>query len=125
MNSAREDFSITRFIKIMKDCRQQLVVDVINGNTATAVSDRSLHAFFLVLSEGSGQFSMNMRSQVLDFDTSTPSLGMNTIVNENLTPYIDTKQPDQSGNDTSEWKTFRFNISRSCVSPFSKKKFAT
>ena len=32
MNSAREDFSITRFIKIMKDCRQQLVVDVINGN---------------------------------------------------------------------------------------------
>ena len=32
MNSAREDFVINRFINIMKDCRQQLVVDVINGN---------------------------------------------------------------------------------------------
>ena len=32
MNSKREDFVINRFIEIMKDCRQQLVADVINGN---------------------------------------------------------------------------------------------
>ncbi|MBR1397378.1 MAG: hypothetical protein IJ563_07585 [Selenomonadaceae bacterium] len=32
MNSARENFVINRFIDIMKNCRQQLVADIINGN---------------------------------------------------------------------------------------------
>ena len=32
MNSEREDFVLNRFIDIMKDCRRQLIDDVINGN---------------------------------------------------------------------------------------------
>lgn len=87
-------------------------LDVLSGNSANTVQDRNLQTFFLVLSEGAGQFDMSMRSQALAFDVSTPNLGVNTIVNENLTPYIDTKTADQSNNDTSEWKTFHYNIAR-------------
>ncbi|MBR0249242.1 MAG: hypothetical protein IJQ70_09740 [Synergistaceae bacterium] len=61
-------------------------LDVISGNSANTVQDRNLQTFFLVLSEGAGQFDMSMRSQALAFDVSTPNLGLNTIVNENLTP---------------------------------------
>ena len=32
MNSEREDFVVNRFVSVMKDCRQQLVADVISGN---------------------------------------------------------------------------------------------
>ena len=87
-------------------------LDVLSGNSANTVSDRNLQTFFLVLSEGSGNFDMSMKSQALAFDASTPNLGMNTIVNENMTPYIDTKQADQSGSNSSDWKTFHFSIAR-------------
>ncbi|MBR4195203.1 MAG: hypothetical protein IKQ95_00650, partial [Synergistaceae bacterium] len=87
-------------------------LDVISGNSNTTVNDRNLQTFFLVLSNGAGQFDMSMKSQAIAFDVSTPNLGVNTIVNENMTPYIDTKTADQSGNDTAEWKTFHFNIAR-------------
>lgn len=87
-------------------------LDVLSGNSANPVSDRNLQTFFLVLSEGSGNFSMSMRSQALAFDVSTPNLGVNTIVNENMTPYIDTKQADQSDQTSSDWKNFRFSIAR-------------
>ena len=88
------------------------VLNVLSGNSVNTVSDRNLQTFFLVLSEGQGEFDMGMRSQAIDFDVSTPNLGVNTIVNENMTPYIDTKQPDQSNNDTSEWKNYHFQIAR-------------
>lgn len=88
------------------------ILDVLSGSSANTVQDRNLQTFFLVLSEGQGQFEMNMRSQALAFDVSTPNLGVNTIVNENMTPYVDTKTADQSNNDTSEWKNFHFNIAR-------------
>ena len=88
------------------------VLDVVSGNSANTVQDRNLQTFFLVLSSGAGQFNMSMRSQALAFDVSTPNLGVNTIVNENMTPYIDTKTADQSDNNSSEWKTYRFNIAR-------------
>ena len=87
-------------------------LDVISGNSNTTVNDRNLQTFFLVLSNGAGQFDMSMKSQAIAFDVSTPNLGVNTIVNENMTPYIDTKTADQSSNDTAEWKTFHFNIAR-------------
>ena len=87
-------------------------LDVISGNSANNITNRNLQTLFLVLSNGSGQFDMSMRSQALAFDVSTPNLGVNTIVNENLTPYIDTKTADQSGNSTSEWKNFHYNIAR-------------
>lgn len=32
MNSEREDFVVNRFVGVMRDCRQQLVADVISGN---------------------------------------------------------------------------------------------
>ena len=88
------------------------ILNVLSGNSVNTVEDRNLQTFFLVLSEGQGEFDMNMRSQTLDFDVSTPNLGMSTIVNENMTPYIDTKEPDQSNNSTSEWKNYHFQISR-------------
>lgn len=88
------------------------ILNVLSGTSVNTVEDRNLQTFFLVLSEGQGEFDMNMRSQTLDFDVSTPNLGMSTIVNENMTPYIDTKEPDQSNNSTSEWKNYHFQISR-------------
>ena len=88
------------------------VLNVLSGNSDNTVEDRNLQTFFLVLSEGQGEFDMNMRSQTLEFDVSTPNLGMSTIVNENMTPYIDTKEPNQSNNDSSEWKNYHFQISR-------------
>ncbi|MBQ3456168.1 MAG: hypothetical protein IJG36_07005, partial [Synergistaceae bacterium] len=88
------------------------ILNVLSGNSVNTVEDRNLQTFFLVLSEGQGEFDMNMRSQTLDFDVSTPNLGVSTIVNENMTPYIDTKEPDQSNNSTSEWKNYHFQISR-------------
>ena len=88
------------------------ILNVLSGNSDTAVSDRNLQTLFLVLMEGTGQFSMSMRSQTMSFDVSTPNLGMSTIVNENQTPYIDTKQADQSGETSSEWKNYLFNIAR-------------
>ncbi len=88
------------------------ILNVLSGNSNSIVQDRNLQTFFLVLSNGAGQFDMAMRSQALAFDVSTPNLGVNTIVNENMTPYIDTKTADQSGETTSEWKTYKFNIAR-------------
>lgn len=88
------------------------VLDVLSGKSVNAVSDRNLQTFFLVLSEGSGKFDMSMKSQALAFDVSTPNLGVNTIVNENMTPYIDTKKADQSDENSSDWKTFHFSIAR-------------
>ena len=88
------------------------VLNVITGNSDSTVNDRNLQTFFLVLSEGEGDFDMAMRSQTLNFDVSTPNLGLNTIVNENLTPYIDTKSPDQSAESPPEWKNYHFRIAR-------------
>ncbi len=88
-------------------------VNVINGSPdVSSVSNRNLHTFFIVLAEGEGDFDMNMRSQTLDFDVSSPVLGLNTIVNVNASPYIGTMQPDQSGNTTSGWKNFHFHLAR-------------
>ncbi|MBQ6970756.1 MAG: hypothetical protein IJP86_00185 [Synergistaceae bacterium] len=86
-------------------------LDVLSGNTINPVQDRNLQTFFLVLAEGAGNFTMSMKSQALAFDVSTPNLGVNTIVNENMTPYTDTKEAS-SGNVSSDWKTFHFSISR-------------
>lgn len=88
------------------------VLNVLTGEADSTVNDRNLQTLFLVLSEGQGTFDLGMRSQTLDFDTVTPNLGVNTIVNENQTPYIDTKEPDQSVNNSSEWKNFHFTIAR-------------
>lgn len=86
-------------------------INVINGSPST-VLNRNLQTFFIVLAEGEGNFDMNMRSQTIDFDVSTPYLGLNTIVNVNASPYIGTMQPNQSGNDTSGWKNFHFRLAR-------------
>lgn len=90
----------------------QMRIDVVNGNTNTTVSDRNLHALFLVLRDGEGEFDMSVHSQMIDFDVSTPALGLNTIVNEGLTPYTDTISPEQSNSKSSAWKNYTFNISR-------------
>ena len=88
------------------------VLNVLSGSSLNEVSDRNLQTLFLLVSEGSGEFDLNMKSQTLDFDPSTPNLDFSTIVNENETPYVDTKEPDQTGNSTSGWKNYHFRIAR-------------
>ena len=86
-------------------------INVINGSPST-VSDRNLQTFFLVVAEGEGDFDMNLRSQTVDFDVSTPQSVLDTTVNENESPYIGTMQAEQSGNDSSAWKNYHFRIAR-------------
>ncbi|MBQ6113380.1 MAG: hypothetical protein IJL10_03855 [Synergistaceae bacterium] len=88
------------------------ILNVINGSSDNTVNDRNLQTLLLILSEGQGEFDMGMRSQTLASDVSTPNLGLNTIVNENQTPYIGTKEPDQSSSPSAEWRNFHFNIAR-------------
>lgn len=85
-------------------------VDVVNGEPDT-VADRNMQTFFYVLTEGEGNFDVSMRSQTLDSDVSTPLPGMDTIVTENLTPYVNTIEPDQTS-DVSYWKDYHFHIER-------------
>ena len=88
-------------------------LNVINGTPGSAsVSDRNMQTFFFVLSEGEGYFDVNVKSQPLDADVSTPMAGVDTIVQENLTPYVNTIDPDQSNNTTSEWKNYHFHLAR-------------
>ncbi len=116
INDAAETFgaSHSEAIRISADLLStgDAVLNVISGNSENTVSDRNLQTLFLLLSEGQGEFDMAMRSQTLDFDVSTPNLGMSTIVNENLTPYIDTKSPDQTGETSAEWKKYHFRVAR-------------
>ena len=87
-------------------------LNVQTGTSATDITDRNLQTLFLVLSEGSGEFDMSMRSQTLSFDVSTPNLGMSTRYSENQTPYIDTKDSDPSKETSSEWKNYHFKVAR-------------
>ena len=88
------------------------VIDVLSGNSSTTVSDRGMQTFFLVLSEGSATFDMSMLSKVFEFDAASPALGMNTIVVDNLTPYINSLELMDPDSTAPEWKNYRFNIIR-------------
>lgn len=86
-------------------------INVING-TPSSVTDRNLQTFFLVVAEGQGDFDMNLRSQTVDFDVSTPGAVLDTTVDENSSPYIGTMQANQSGNNSSAWRNYHFRIAR-------------
>lgn len=89
-----------------------VAINVLNGNSDSTVLDRSLQTFFLVLADGTGEFDMAMKSQTLSLDVSTPEIGDNTIVVENLTPYANSISSDQSKAPSAEWKNYHFKLER-------------
>ena len=95
------------------------VLNVLSGTSATEITDRSLNTFFLVLSEGQGEFTMNFRVPDLSqqFDVGTPNLAMSTPWDSEATQrelYVDTKEPVQpSGSDYDAlWKGYKFQVQR-------------
>lgn len=90
------------------------VLEVLSGNSASAISDHSLSTLFFVLTEGHGEFDFNFRSPALLFDVATPSLGLTTIVDENSAPYTDTKTAlgHPGGTYDQLWRKYSFSIDR-------------
>ena len=87
------------------------ILNVVNGKPLS-VSDRNMQTFFFVLTEGEGSFDVSVKSQTLDYDTSAPLPGMDTIVMENATPYINSREADQSGSTSAEWRNYHFHLAR-------------
>lgn len=93
---------------------------VMNGRSATTITDRSPHTFFLVVADSRGHFGINFRSPVLDGDVATPEPRLSTIANENATPYYNTREAlgqtqgrDSNGNIyDSLWRAFDFELQR-------------
>ena len=99
----------------------EALLNVLNGDSQTTVNDRSLHTFFLTAVNGTSEFTMNFRAPSLEqqFDVATPNLALSTMVNEDSTPYNDTKEPLGKPDNTTTftyddlWRGYNFNISRS------------
>lgn len=92
----------------------EAVLDVLNGNSASAITDRSLSTFFIVAVDGHSEFDMNFRSPAMRFDVATPNLQQMTITNEAATPYIDTKTANgkPEGDYDDLWRQYKFVIDR-------------
>ncbi len=90
------------------------ILEVQSGNSNSTITDRNLHTFFFVLTEGHGEFDMNFRSPTMSFDVATPNLALSTILNENSVPYTDTKTANgqPSGNYDALWRNYKFVLER-------------
>ena len=90
-------------------------LEVLSGNSNSEITDRSLHTFFFVLTDGHGEFDMNFRSPTMSFDVATPNIALDTNLNENSTYYYDTKtangQPEGDDYDAL-WRNYSFVIDR-------------
>ena len=102
---------------VLTDTSAQL--NVLSGTSATEITDRSLKAFFLVVADGQGDFTMNFRvpSLAQQFDVATPNLALSTPWDPDATQrelYIDTKralgQPE--GDYDNLWRGYNFQIYR-------------
>ncbi len=93
-------------------------LNVLSGTSQTEISDRSLNTFFLVLSEGQGDFTMNFRvpSLTQQFDVATPNLAMSTPWDSDATVrelYVDTKQGlGQPDGYDALWRSYKFQVYR-------------
>lgn len=92
------------------------LLEVLNGDSVSAIDDRSLHTFYIVAVDGHAEFDMNFRSPSLVFiqDVATPNLQAMTNVTENAVPYIDTKTANgkPSGDYDDLWRQYKFQIDR-------------
>ncbi|MBQ7215152.1 MAG: hypothetical protein IJS39_04130 [Synergistaceae bacterium] len=94
------------------------VLNVLSGTSQTAITDRSLNTFFLVVAEGQGGFTMNFRvpSLAQQFDVATPNLAMSTPWDTDATLrelYVDTKQGlGQPDGYDALWRAYNFQIYR-------------
>lgn len=90
------------------------ILEVENGNSQSTITDKSLHTFFFVLTDGHGEFDMNFRSPTMSFDVATPNLALSTILNENSVPYTDTKTANgrPEGNYDALWRKYSFVLDR-------------
>ena len=97
------------------------VINVLNGQSETDITDRSLHTFFFVAADGEGDLTMNFKAMTLgqELDIATPNLQLSTPYDEQETTrrlYVDTKEP--LGQPTGKsyynalWRGYNFYISR-------------
>ncbi|MBQ3449636.1 MAG: hypothetical protein IJG34_07065 [Synergistaceae bacterium] len=91
-------------------------LEVLNGNSVSAIDDRSLNTFYIVAVDGHAEFDVNFRSPSLVFiqDVATPNLQAMTNVTENAVPYTDTKTANgkPSGDYDDLWRQYKFQIDR-------------
>ncbi|MBQ7592717.1 MAG: hypothetical protein IJU48_00010 [Synergistaceae bacterium] len=90
------------------------ILEVQNGDSASTITDRNLHTFFFVLTDGHGEFDMNFRSPTMSFDVATSNIGVDTSLNENSTYYYDTKTANgrPEGDYDALWRNYSFSIDR-------------
>ena len=91
-------------------------INILSGTPdSTVMTDRNPHLLFFLLSQGFGEFSVNLKLEDSGFDVSTPTPELSTIVEEGATPYYSTRQDmgiPVSEDLDSTWRKFHFNLLR-------------
>ena len=92
------------------------VVDVINGTpNSTIFPNRSLSTLFLVLSDGYGEFSMDIHSPRIRHEATTNDVKLGSSTSETNAPYtasVTATGPVSKDGYDSQWSNYIFTISR-------------
>ena len=102
---------------------EDAVLNVLNGKSASNITNRNLHTLFFVLTDEQGQFGMNFRSPTMKFQAVTSNLGLSTITPEDSAPYYAYKTPTGKPKDYYDedmhyhtyddlWRGYLFDIYR-------------
>lgn len=92
------------------------VVNVINGTPdSTVISNRNLSTLFLVLSNGYGEFSMDIHSPRVTGEAVTGNINFGSSTSESSASYIDTvtaNGPVSRDGYDSQWSSYTFKLTR-------------
>ena len=88
------------------------VIKILNGSSDEDLldADRELHVLFILLSQGYGEFSMDIRAEEMSTDISTPDVDLSTI---GTNTYFSQKWAKGQPEDLdSLWRSYSFSLGR-------------